>query len=154
MVGDQWSWSCKLNSTVQSAAYLNSKGALCLNMYVLSEKKISRNCWWWAPSCSIFRGQQQVKIAYFRPMLIRLCGHYAPKLSAWVPLQLSGEPSGVAVTPDNEIVVADTNNHHIQVFYQEGNFKFQFGEVTFVLTNAGSKNTFLGGKERWAAVVS
>ena len=39
------------------------------------------------------------------------------------------EPSGVAVTPDNEIVVADTNNHRIQVFDREGNFKFQFGEV-------------------------
>ena len=45
------------------------------------------------------------------------------------------EPSGVAVTPDNEIVVADTNNHRIQVFDKEGNFKFQFGEVTFVPTN-------------------
>ena len=41
------------------------------------------------------------------------------------------EPSGVAVTPDNEIVVADTNNHRIQVFDKEGNFKFQFGEVAF-----------------------
>merc|ERR1719447_156064 len=39
------------------------------------------------------------------------------------------EPSGVAVTPDNEIVVADTNNHRIQVFDREGNFKFHFGEV-------------------------
>jgi len=39
------------------------------------------------------------------------------------------EPSGVAVTEDNEIVVADTNNHRIQVFDKEGNFKFQFGEV-------------------------
>ena len=42
------------------------------------------------------------------------------------------EPSGVAVTPDNEIVVADTNNHRIQVFDKEGNFKFQFGEVTSI----------------------
>jgi tripartite motif-containing protein 2/3 len=39
------------------------------------------------------------------------------------------EPSGVAVTQDNEIVVADTNNHRIQIFDKEGNFKFQFGEV-------------------------
>merc|ERR1711887_431932 len=37
------------------------------------------------------------------------------------------EPSGVAVTEDNEIIVADTNNHRIQVFDKEGNFKFQFG---------------------------
>merc|ERR1719481_2030560 len=39
------------------------------------------------------------------------------------------EPSGVAVTEKNEIVVADTNNHRIQVFDKDGNFKFQFGEV-------------------------
>jgi len=39
------------------------------------------------------------------------------------------EPSGVAVTADNEIVVADTNNHRIQVFDKDGMFKFQFGEV-------------------------
>jgi len=39
------------------------------------------------------------------------------------------EPSGVAVTEDNEIVVADTNNHRIQVFDKDGIFKFQFGEV-------------------------
>merc|ERR1719308_612294 len=39
------------------------------------------------------------------------------------------EPSGVAVTEDNEIIVADTNNHRIQAFDKEGNFKFQFGEV-------------------------
>merc|ERR1719480_757273 len=39
------------------------------------------------------------------------------------------EPSGVAVTEDNEIIVADTNNHRIQVFDKDGNFKFQFGEV-------------------------
>merc|ERR1719228_1207389 len=39
------------------------------------------------------------------------------------------EPSGVAVTEDNEIIVADTNNHRIQVFDKDGDFKFQFGEV-------------------------
>merc|ERR1719233_2461041 len=39
------------------------------------------------------------------------------------------EPSGVAVTEDNEIIVAETNNHRIQVFDKEGNLKFQFGEV-------------------------
>ncbi|TKR77648.1 hypothetical protein L596_018578 [Steinernema carpocapsae] len=38
------------------------------------------------------------------------------------------EPSGVAVNAQNDIVVADTNNHRIQVFDQEGRFKFQFGE--------------------------
>lgn len=38
------------------------------------------------------------------------------------------EPSGVAVTAQNDIVVADTNNHRIQVFDKEGHFKFMFGE--------------------------
>uniref|UniRef100_A0A915AKF5 RING-type E3 ubiquitin transferase n=1 Tax=Parascaris univalens TaxID=6257 RepID=A0A915AKF5_PARUN len=38
------------------------------------------------------------------------------------------EPSGVAVNAQNDIVVADTNNHRIQVFDKEGRFKFQFGE--------------------------
>ena len=39
------------------------------------------------------------------------------------------EPSGVAVTEDNEIIVADTNNHRIQVFDKDGKFRFQFGEM-------------------------
>ena len=38
------------------------------------------------------------------------------------------EPNGVAITKDSEIVVADTNNHRIQVFDKKGTFKFQFGE--------------------------
>ena len=38
------------------------------------------------------------------------------------------EPNGVAITKDNKIVVADTNNHRIQVFDKKGTFKFQFGE--------------------------
>ncbi|CAI2347519.1 unnamed protein product [Caenorhabditis sp. 36 PRJEB53466] len=38
------------------------------------------------------------------------------------------EPSGVAVNGQGDIVVADTNNHRIQVFDKEGRFKFQFGE--------------------------
>ncbi|EGT56713.1 CBN-NCL-1 protein [Caenorhabditis brenneri] len=38
------------------------------------------------------------------------------------------EPSGVAVNSQGDIVVADTNNHRIQVFDKEGRFKFQFGE--------------------------
>ena len=42
------------------------------------------------------------------------------------------EPSGVAITEDNEIVVADTNNHRIQVFDKDGGFKFQFGEVSLL----------------------
>ncbi|OAF69731.1 B-box type zinc finger protein ncl-1 [Intoshia linei] len=38
------------------------------------------------------------------------------------------EPSGVAVNANNDIIVADTNNHRIQIFDREGRFKFQFGE--------------------------
>lgn len=38
------------------------------------------------------------------------------------------EPSGVTVNPQNDIIVADTNNHRIQVFDKVGHFKFQFGE--------------------------
>lgn len=37
------------------------------------------------------------------------------------------EPSGVAVNAQN-IIVADTNNHRIQIFDKEGRFKFLFGE--------------------------
>merc|ERR1719228_59183 len=57
------------------------------------------------------------------------------------------EPSGVAVTPDNEIVVADTNNHRIQVFDRNGNFSFQFGEV-------GKRNGQLLYPNRVAVVAS
>jgi len=39
------------------------------------------------------------------------------------------EPSGVAVNNQNDIIVADTNNHKIKIFDKEGRFKFQFGEV-------------------------
>nr|NVI69964.1 brain tumor [Cucujiformia] len=38
------------------------------------------------------------------------------------------EPSGVSVNAQNDIIVADTNNHRIQIFDKEGRFKFQFGE--------------------------
>lgn len=38
------------------------------------------------------------------------------------------EPSGVAVNAQNDIIVADTNNHRIQIFDKEGRFKLQFGE--------------------------
>lgn len=39
------------------------------------------------------------------------------------------EPSGVAVNSRNEILVADTNNHRIQVFDENGKFLFKFGDV-------------------------
>ena len=39
------------------------------------------------------------------------------------------EPSGVAVNLNNEVLVADTNNHRIQIFRSDGSFKTAFGEV-------------------------
>lgn len=36
-------------------------------------------------------------------------------------------PHGFCLGTDEDIVVADTNNHRIQVFDKDGNFKFQFG---------------------------
>ena len=38
------------------------------------------------------------------------------------------EPSGVTINTNNEIIVADTNSHRIQIFDRDGNFKFKFGE--------------------------
>uniref|UniRef100_A0AC35EY21 Uncharacterized protein n=1 Tax=Panagrolaimus sp. PS1159 TaxID=55785 RepID=A0AC35EY21_9BILA len=38
------------------------------------------------------------------------------------------EPSGILVTTEGDIVVADTNNHRIQIFDSQCNFKFAFGE--------------------------
>uniref|UniRef100_A0A1I8IU91 Tripartite motif-containing protein 2 n=1 Tax=Macrostomum lignano TaxID=282301 RepID=A0A1I8IU91_9PLAT len=38
------------------------------------------------------------------------------------------EPSGVAVNAQQEIIVADTNNHRIQVFSVTGQLRFHFGE--------------------------
>ncbi|XP_055340070.1 brain tumor protein-like [Paramacrobiotus metropolitanus] len=38
------------------------------------------------------------------------------------------EPSGVAVNAHRDILVADTNNHRVQIFDHEGRFKFAFGE--------------------------
>ena len=38
------------------------------------------------------------------------------------------EPSGVAINSNNEIIVADTNSHRIQIFDRYGRFKFKFGE--------------------------
>lgn len=37
------------------------------------------------------------------------------------------EPRGVAVNAENDIIVADTNNHRIQIFDRQGHFKLQFG---------------------------
>ncbi|XP_077548290.1 tripartite motif-containing protein 3-like [Haemaphysalis longicornis] len=39
------------------------------------------------------------------------------------------EPSGVAVNFESDIIVADANNHRVQVFDRDGRFKFQFGQV-------------------------
>lgn len=36
-------------------------------------------------------------------------------------------PHGFCLGVDEDIVVADTNNHRIQVFQKTGDFKYQFG---------------------------
>lgn len=36
-------------------------------------------------------------------------------------------PHGFCLGVDEEIIVADTNNHRIEVFEKNGQFKFQFG---------------------------
>jgi len=36
-------------------------------------------------------------------------------------------PHGFCLGMDEDIVVADTNNHRIQVFEKSGDFKYQFG---------------------------
>ena len=36
-------------------------------------------------------------------------------------------PRGIAVSPDNNIVVADSSNHRVQVFDSTGRFLFEFG---------------------------
>jgi DNA-binding beta-propeller fold protein YncE len=38
------------------------------------------------------------------------------------------EPSGVTINTNNDIIVADTNSHRIQIFDKDGRFKFKFGE--------------------------
>ena len=37
-------------------------------------------------------------------------------------------PRGIAVGPDNAIVVADSSNHRVQVFDQQGTFVREFGQ--------------------------
>jgi len=36
-------------------------------------------------------------------------------------------PHGFCLGMDEDIVVADTNNHRVQVFEKSGDFKYQFG---------------------------
>ncbi|KAB7496567.1 B-box type zinc finger protein ncl-1 [Armadillidium nasatum] len=71
-------------------------------------------------SCSIFPPRSQIK----RQKMIYHCkfGEFGVLEGQFT------EPSGVAVNAQNDIIVADTNNHRIQIFDKEGRFKFQFGE--------------------------
>ena len=39
------------------------------------------------------------------------------------------EPSGVTINTNNDIIVADTNSHRIQIFDKDGRFKFKFNCV-------------------------
>ncbi len=71
-------------------------------------------------STSIFPPKSQIK----RQKMIYHC-----KFGEFGALEAQfTEPSGVAVNAQNDIIVADTNNHRIQIFDKEGRFRFQFGE--------------------------
>jgi len=72
------------------------------------------------PTTSIFPPKSQIK----RQKMIYHCkfGEFGVMEGQFT------EPSGVAVNAQNDIIVADTNNHRIQIFDKEGRFKFQFGE--------------------------
>lgn len=71
-------------------------------------------------SANIYPPKSQIK----RQKMIYHCkfGEYGDKEGQFT------EPSGVAVNANNDIVVADTNNHRIQIFDKDGRFKFKFGE--------------------------
>ena len=43
-------------------------------------------------------------------------------------------PHGFCLGMDEDIVVADTNNHRVQVFEKTGEFKYQFGIPGMLLT--------------------
>ena len=44
-------------------------------------------------------------------------------------------PRGIAVGPDNAIVVADSSNHRVQVFNEHGQHRFRF---EFIADESGS----------------
>jgi tripartite motif-containing protein 71 len=53
-------------------------------------------------------------------------------------------PRGIATGPNNEIVVADSSNHRIQVFSQEGNFIKEFGKKKYYSKESFITNRNLG----------
>ena len=63
------------------------------------------------------------------------------------------EPSGVAVTEDNEIIVADTNNHRIQVFDKDGYVADKYSEdcidflTSFKYSGISSSSSERSGRE-------
>lgn len=112
---EKWSSGTGLNSDIfqngcDQFSTISSDTAYTLND--LSSKLIS--------STSIFPPKSQIK----RHKMIYNCkfGEFGVMEGQFT------EPSGVAVNAQNDIIVADTNNHRIQIFDKEGRFKFQFGE--------------------------
>jgi len=57
-------------------------------------------------------------------------------------------PHGFCLGMDEDIVVADTNNHRVQIFEKTGDFKYQFGQpgivVSLVLTYVCYVTVFSG----------
>lgn len=104
-------WSCGGGEGVFNQEPVNGVSAQDPVLHDLSHKLLS---------CSIFPPRSQIK----RQKMIYHCkfGEFGVLEGQFT------EPSGVAVNAQNDIIVADTNNHRIQIFDKEGRFKFQFGE--------------------------
>ncbi|KAK7063285.1 hypothetical protein SK128_022575 [Halocaridina rubra] len=104
-------WSCGGGEGVFNQEPVNGVSAPDPVLHDLSHKLLS---------CSIFPPRSQIK----RQKMIYHCkfGEFGVLEGQFT------EPSGVAVNAQNDIIVADTNNHRIQIFDKEGRFKFQFGE--------------------------
>uniref|UniRef100_A0AC35FGG2 Brain tumor protein n=1 Tax=Panagrolaimus sp. PS1159 TaxID=55785 RepID=A0AC35FGG2_9BILA len=67
--------------------------------------------------------------AFLHPSLFRFPMEYSAKFGGFgLANGQFTEPSGIIVTTEGDIVVADTNNHRIQIFDSNCNFKFAFGK--------------------------
>ncbi|CAD5209132.1 unnamed protein product [Bursaphelenchus okinawaensis] len=75
------------------------------------------------PTSHLNTEQQQGSISRSKMVYIEKFGGFGGNCGEFT------EPSGVCVNPrTKDIIIADTNNHRIQVFDQHGKFKFMFGK--------------------------
>jgi len=62
-------------------------------------------------------------------MFVHLCVIFRSKFGQLGPGKGQfNSPHGFCLGMDEDIVVADTNNHRIQIFEKTGDFKYQFGQ--------------------------